>query len=236
MMDNFFSKKGLSFSRNHQPSSQIAYQHKFNQQERFGQTQPTPTYSVPYAKTMNEPMWTPHNYGNNNSFSSRSPQPSQYSYTSYNQSSVSNPVKTNDAQYLQVPNKFNSFPHKRNVSEYSNSRSQFSQEEFKEMQAQFPSVSTQDKTPKNINNAEEGKSMTYIPSEKKDETFKYTSMGNIDHDKGRPTNIKQIKEELLNQGRKDKEGGLREDRSRKELSASRKNLEAYGYSAIGSSS
>ena len=61
-------------------------------------------------------------------------------------------------------------------------------------------------------------------------------MGNIDHDKGRPNNIKQIKEELLNQGRKDKEGGLREDRSRKELSASRKNLEAYGYSAIGSSS
>ena len=78
--------------------------------------------------------------------------------------------------------------------------------------------------------------MGYIPVEK--EGFKYTSMGNIENnDKGKPTNIKQIKQELLNQGRKDKEGSLREDRSRKELSASKKNLDTFNYSnVVGTSS
>jgi hypothetical protein len=47
-------------------------------------------------------------------------------------------------------------------------------------------------------------------------------MGNIDYNfKTRPTNIKKIKEELLNQGRRDKEGALKEDRSRRELSNSK---------------
>ena len=73
------------------------------------------------------------------------------------------------------------------------------------MQSQFPSVSTQDKTPKNSNNVEENHSVCNMPREKKQEEYKATSMNNIDTNlKARPTNIKQIKEELLNQGRKDK--------------------------------
>ena len=105
------------------------------------------------------------------------------------------------------------------------------------MQSQFPSVSTQDKTPKNINNVEENHSVCYQPRDKTQEDFKTSSMNNIDINlKARPTNIKQIKEELLNQGRKDKEGSLREDRSRRDLTASRKYLGVDDNSAIGTAS
>ena len=60
-------------------------------------------------------------------------------------------------------------------------------------------------------------------------------MGNIEV-KTRPTNIKQIKEELLNQGRKDKDGSLRDDRSRKDFSSSNKYLGVSEVSVAGTSS
>lgn len=62
-------------------------------------------------------------------------------------------------------------------------------------------------------------------------------MNNIDVNlKAKPTNIKQIKEELLNQGRKDKEGTLKEDRSRRELHHAGKYIAVEEHSVVGTTS